>query len=1118
LITSEVACWMVMQTFFPARRNPDARRARTGGSLAGLGASCGLLALACTGELACSAQSFSLNDIITLKCKANSAYVAVQTNSLNLAANQPYPGLLEEYTVVDGGSGSYALQARYNGDYVCAESAGDAPLVANRTAIGPWEQWDLVDQGGGVYALRSRENSQYVTAAQGNFIANQPTPATDWEKFVVKNNAVGWRVIRPHYSSNEIVVAACTPQDYGATGDGVTDDTAAFQDAANRIAALGGGVIFVPAASYAFQGTLNIPDGITLHGDWQDWSTNATGAVGTIFKVYGGRGQSNSTPFIFLNGSTALKGVTLWYPEQDPANIVPYPFCIGDYGDNVIQNVILVNPYQGIQIWPPTSGGKHILSTVIGSPLFKGLEFDMIADIGHLEDIRFNPDVWPASKLAGAPASGGPHAAWMRANGTGFRLLRIDGETCIDTFISGYKVGLEANHSTNGQPGATFYSGSISNCGTALLAPAMAGQSGLMFTKFIFDGDTCVNSQPTNDSSYVQFHTCQFYGHSGLAVTMGGNWSSRMQFQNCVINGKLQLNYGLYSIVNSTLTVSNGQYHISMSTDSSCRAALVGCNFSPVRSIYNPGSAYRVILDGRRAIPNALPDVNWHAVKQDYLSRQPARTNLYVVTDAAWGAQGEGVSDDAPAIQSALDAAGAAGGGIVFLPGGAYMLLGSLDVPSGVELRGTYELRHRTWPGQDGKNKGAILQPYANQTQPDGPPTVGVTFSYESQDPSSLTSFPPTIQGCGGNIYVIGVVSPNSWCYVDLDTYTCTNHLVYMADCFALRNGFVVGHGSSGSIVDCHANWTYWIDNYASQSRLSDADQAGVYDFVEHNNEAYILGDCSELLVKDFWIFTSLFTRCVDQNGRGPFATCFAHMCDITVEGFRFEAAAPSSIDVINPTMAILCDFTNMTLIGINSTSNFLGQARFFNSALFARPTWDFTVGGGDVRFDLLHMFDHSINGGRVDGGTLHLVNKSSWIAYDQTFPVYQIYFGPNAGTPGKISEVICCSATSGVNYTNSNAANPVKAWVNFPLLSLVPNTPHQLTSPQLLASPSADPNSLTLAWPGDIGYFGLFQTSGVFPSATWLAETNTPYYSNNQWVLTFPASNSAAYYRLAAP
>ena len=878
-----------------------------------------LFVLTLAAQVTSAAQSFSLNDIVTLKCKANNCCVTVQTGSLNLAANGPYPGLRQEFTVVDGGGGSYALRARYNGDYVCAESAGAAPLVANRTAIGPWEQFDLADQGGGVYALRARVNSQYVTAAQGNLIANQISPGTDWEKFFIRNNAIGWRVIRPQYNPSELVVAACTPQDYGAVGDGVTDDTPAFTNAVARIAALGGGVIFVPAATYAFQDTLNIPDGVTVHGDWQDWTTAAGGAVGTIFKVYAGRGQANGTPFIFLGGSTALKGVTIWYPDQSASNIVAYPFCIGDYGDNVIQNVILVNPYQGIQVAPPTSGAKHIFSTVIGTPLKKGIDLDMIADISHLEDIRFNPEVWPASKLPGAPVPGGPHAAWMRANGTGIRILRIDGETCIDTFISGYKVGLEANRSTNGPSGATFYSGSISNCGTALLASAMAGQSGLMFTKFNFDGDICVNCQPANDAGYVQFHTCQLTAHGGPAVLLGGDWPSRMQFQNCTINGRMLLNLGSFSIVNSALSVNPGQYHISLGGDPRIRAALVGCSFTPSRSILNAGNGSRVIVDGRRATPSPLPNVSWQQVKQDYLSRQPARTNLYVVTDPAWGAQGDGVTDDTGAIQGALNAAGAGGGGIVLLPGGKYMLLGSLDVPSGVELRGTYELRHRTWPGQDGKAKGAILQPYANQTQPDGPPTValepnsglvGVTFSYESQDPSSLTPFPPTIQGRGANVYVIGVVAPNAWYYVDLDTYTCTNHLIYMADGFALRKGFVVGNGSSGSIVDCHANWTYWIDNYDSLSRLSRADEPAVYDFVEHNNEAYILGDCSELLVKDFWIFTRTFTRCIAENGRGPFATCFAHMCDITVEGFRFEAEAPSSINVINPTMAILSDFS----------------------------------------------------------------------------------------------------------------------------------------------------------------------------------------------------------------
>ena len=1077
------------------------------------------------------AQPFSPTDAFTLKCKANNLYVTVQAASgLNLAVNRTNAGALQLFSILNGGSGSYALKARVNDRFVAAESAGAAALVANRPAIGPWEQFDLIAQDGGAYALKARVNNQFVTASPGNLIANQSTAATDWEKFIIATNVpvdpIRWRVVRPQFSPGELIVAACTPQDFGAKGDGVTDDTGAFQDAMGTVAALGGGVIFVPAAQYAFQGTLQVPDGVTLHGDWMDWTTNAAGAVGTIFKVYAGRGQATGTPFIFLSGSTALKGVTLWYPEQSPTNIVAYPYCIGDYGDNVVQNVILVNPYQGIQVAPPTSGAKHILSTLIGTPLRKGLDLDMIADISHLEDVHFNPDVWPASKLPGAPASGGSHAGWMRANGTGIRLLRIDGETCIDTFISGYKVGIEANRSTNGPCGATFYSGSISNCGTALLATAMAGQSGLMFTKFDFDGDIGVNSQPAGDSCFIQFHTCQITGRNGFAAILGGDWPSRMQFQNCAINGTLRQLSGTLGLVNSTLNSSG--YHATIFADAK-RATFVGCNFNRPRSIFTAGSAYRVLVDGRRATPSVLPEVSWPKVRQDYQSRQPARTNLYVVTDPPWGAKGDATTDDTAAIQNALNAAGAGGGGIVFLPGGKYKLLGTLDVPSGVELRGTYELRHRTWPGADGKAKGAILLPYAGQTQTDGPPTValeansglvGVTFSYEDQSAALLTPYPPTIQGRGGNVYVIGVVSPNSWYYVDLDTFTCTNHFIYMADGFGLRKGFVVGNGSSGSIVDCHANWTYWIDNYDSQSRLSQTDESSVKNFIEHNNEAYILGDCSELLVKDFWIFSRIFTRCISQNGLGPFATCFAHMGDITIEGFRFEAAAPCEVNVINSTLAILGDYDDLTntTVGVSSAADFQGRARFFNTALFARPHWDFDLGGGDIGFDLIHMFDHSLNGGRVAGGTLHLINKSSWLAYDQTFPVYQIYFGAGAGLPGKISEIIGCSAANGVQYNNSNPANVVKAWANFPILTASATPIYELAAPKLLSSWDAAGSALTLSWPGENGYFGLYQSSNAAPPMVWTTVTNPPGYSNNQWSATLLPNNSRAFFRLRAP
>ena len=41
--------------------------------------------------------------------------------------------------------------------------------------------------------------------------------------------------------------------------------------------------------------------------------------------------------------------------------------------------------------------------------------------------------------------------------------------------------------------------------------------------------------------------------------------------------------------------------------------------------------------------------------------------------------------------------------------------------------------------------------------------------------------------------------------------------------------------------MDCQGNWTYWIDNYDSQSDLSSG--GPVLNFADHNLQMYVLGD-----------------------------------------------------------------------------------------------------------------------------------------------------------------------------------------------------------------------------------------------------------------------------------
>ena len=62
--------------------------------------------------------------------------------------------------------------------------------------------------------------------------------------------------------------------------------------------------------------------------------------------------------------------------------------------------------------------------------------------------------------------------------------------------------------------------------------------------------------------------------------------------------------------------------------------------------------------------------------------------NLKIVNVKSYGAKGDGVTDDTEAIQAAIDAAVAVGGGIVFVPVGHYKITGNIQVKDNVSLIG----------------------------------------------------------------------------------------------------------------------------------------------------------------------------------------------------------------------------------------------------------------------------------------------------------------------------------------------------------------------------------------------------------------------------------------------
>ncbi len=94
---------------------------------------------------------------------------------------------------------------------------------------------------------------------------------------------------------------------YGATGDGVTDDTAAIQTAISAVYAAGGGIVFFPIGTYLVDEILVYPK-ITYLGVFERYfgsilklESGASGAGVLVSSAWRGNSATTSDPFIVRN-------------------------------------------------------------------------------------------------------------------------------------------------------------------------------------------------------------------------------------------------------------------------------------------------------------------------------------------------------------------------------------------------------------------------------------------------------------------------------------------------------------------------------------------------------------------------------------------------------------------------------------------------------------------------------------------------------------------------------------------------------------------------------------------------------------------------------------------------
>ncbi|MGQ9523806.1 MAG: glycosyl hydrolase family 28-related protein [Armatimonadota bacterium] len=323
----------------------------------------------------------------------------------------------------------------------------------------------------------------------------------------------------------------CNVREFGAKGDGSTDNTDAFQKALDTAAKGGGGVVVVPAGRYAIKGHLSVPPAVTLQGTWQAPPSHtgirdANGLkpeYGSVLLAYEGAGKEDGPAFITLGNNSTLRGFVIYYPEQDPSGPPqPYPWTIQMRGNNpTVENVELLNPYQAIDA---RQNQRHLIRNVHGQPLRRGVWIEDIYDIGRVENVHFNP--WWSMK---------PRLfEWQMANGEAFIIGRSDWQYVLNTFCYGYKVGYRFIQSARGVCNGNFLGIGADDCLNAVVVEQSAPMALLItngeFVSFRGPEPIQVVVGPKHSGS-VRFVNCAFWGPNKQIARIEG--AGTVGFSDC---------------------------------------------------------------------------------------------------------------------------------------------------------------------------------------------------------------------------------------------------------------------------------------------------------------------------------------------------------------------------------------------------------------------------------------------------------------------------------------------------------------------------------------------------------------------------------------------------------
>ncbi len=231
------------------------------------------------------------------------------------------------------------------------------------------------------------------------------------------------------------------------------------------------------------------------------------------------------------------------------------------------------------------------------------------------------------------------------------------------------------------------------------------------------------------------------------------------------------------------------------------------------------------------------------------------------------GAKPDGTTDCTKAFQAALDLAGKTGG-TVLVPAGKYRFDGSLTIPEGVALKGSWQGPHL--PLVD---KGSTLLVYGGRGDEKAAPFItmrantlveGFTIHYPEQRIADVRPYPWTIRRNGFRCSMINLAIANTYNGIDCGTIASGGQHLRNIDMAALRRGVYIDRSFDiGRIENVHIHPVSWVYGDEKGEKLD----RRLWEYLLNNLEGFIIGKCDwEYMIDCFTIFTKVGFRFIEME------------------------------------------------------------------------------------------------------------------------------------------------------------------------------------------------------------------------------------------------------------